>query len=122
MFLPIEHDIVAWHRAQYKTIKHLKTRNDIYITKPDNGAGIVILNKRDDVNKMNVILGDSSKFRLISQSSTNDRTERPEVTLQKRLLGVHKSNFICKDTYNRTRPTGSQRPRLLGYSMNCLNG
>lgn len=90
--VPIERGIVACHHV------HLKTRNDIYITKQDKGAGVAILDKHDFVNKMNIILEDTSKFQLIDPSSTHDRNDKLEVKLQKWLLDVYKSNFICKDT------------------------
>ena len=44
------------------TLKKLSTDRNIVITKPDKGSGIVILNKKDYIDKMNVILEDSTKF------------------------------------------------------------
>lgn len=111
---PIERDMVACPHVHHQTIKHLKTSNNIHITKQDNGAGVVILDKREYVNKINVILGDTSRFQLIDPSSTHDRNDKLEVKLQKRLLGVYKSNFISKDIYNRIRLAGSQRPGHCG--------
>lgn len=73
--------------------------NESYITKPDKDDGAVILYKHDYVKEMNVILGDTSKFRHSGPSETHGRTDKLEVKLQKRLLSVYKSNVICKDTY-----------------------
>lgn len=82
------------------------------ITKPDKGVGVVIQNRFDYVSKMNFILCDTTKFCLIGPSSIHDRTDKLQLKLQKRLLGIYKGNLISKDTYNKIRPVGSQRPRL----------
>lgn len=37
--------------AHFRTIMSLKSRNGIYITKPDKGSGVVILNKQDYIKK-----------------------------------------------------------------------
>lgn len=105
--IPNEHDIVTWCYVQYTTIKALKIRNNIYMIKPDKRAGVVILNRVDYVNKMNIILGDISKFPLIGPSSTHHLTDKLELKFQKRLLEVYKGNPTYKDTYNRIRPVGS---------------
>lgn len=59
-FLSVERNYFAWRWAYFRTIRSLKSRNDIYIRKPDKGAGVVFLNKQGC--KMNVRLGDDSKF------------------------------------------------------------
>ena len=37
----------------------LKMNNDIFLTRPDKGAGVVILNRADYLRKMDAILGDT---------------------------------------------------------------
>lgn len=93
--LSIDRDYLVWRHVHFRTIRLLKTRNAIYITKPDKGAGVVILNKRGYINKMNVILGDMS-FRLIGPSETYDLTNKLKVKLDKRLLSVYNRNILCK--------------------------
>lgn len=101
--LPNECDIVTWRHVYYQTIKNFKTRNCIYITKLDKAASaVVILNKFDYVDKMNVIRGDTTQFRLIGPSSSHDSTGKLKLKLQKLSLDVCKSNFICKNPYNQT--------------------
>lgn len=41
--LTAEQDSLAWQSAHFQIIKSLKSRNDEYIIKPDNGPGVVIL-------------------------------------------------------------------------------
>lgn len=112
--LPIDRDMVALHHVYSQTIKDFKTRNCIFITQSDRGDGVIILIKFDYVDKMNVIRGDTTKFRLIGPSSSYDRTGKLELKLQKLSSDVYKSDFIFKDPYNRIRPASSQRPRLYG--------
>lgn len=45
--------------VHFQTIKSLKSRSDIHITKPDKGSGVVILNSQDYIGKMEVILPSS---------------------------------------------------------------
>ena len=45
-----------------ETLKTLGENNELHITKPDKGNGIVILNKKDYTEKIESILSDSSIF------------------------------------------------------------
>ena len=49
-------------RPDLEILKNLGRDNSIVITKPDKGRGVVVLNKTDYIEKMNVILSDKSKF------------------------------------------------------------
>ena len=46
-------------------LKKLKENDSIVISKPDKGNGTVLMNKDDYLEKMNVIIGDRSKFKKI---------------------------------------------------------
>ena len=46
--------------------------DDIIITKPDKGSGVVLLNKNGYIDKMNAILNDQSKFKSLGPVSSND--------------------------------------------------
>ena len=54
-----------------KTLKTLKNDPNIVVLKAGKGNSIVILNKSDYASKMNTILDDSSKFRLLSSNIFN---------------------------------------------------
>ena len=53
-----------------KAIKQLKRLDNIVVTKPDKGTGVVVMNKSDYVN-------------LLSQASINDTSKFPSVSLQR---------------------------------------
>ena len=53
-------------REQHKVLIGLSKNKEIIITGPDKGSGNVIMNKADYIKKMEEILGDSTKFKLIS--------------------------------------------------------
>ncbi|VDP70895.1 unnamed protein product [Schistosoma curassoni] len=52
----------------------MKLRKDetLTITKPDEGGGIVLMNKNDYMGKMETMLGDSSKFQKITSNCDNN--------------------------------------------------
>ena len=53
-----------------RAIKQLKQLDNIVVTKPDKGTGVVVMNKSDNVN-------------LLSQASINDTSKFPPVSLQR---------------------------------------
>ena len=52
----------AFHGECFQALNSLHSNENIVITKPDKGSGVVILNKNDFIDKMQVILNDPSKF------------------------------------------------------------
>ena len=57
---------------------------------------------------------DETKFERFGPTSFCDNTTGIESRLQKRLLELLKSEIISEHTYQEIRPTGFQRPRILG--------
>ena len=102
---PINSREFAWSKIHYQAAKLLKANKEIYITKPDKGAGVVILNTNDYTDKMLSILSDTTKFIKLGDVSI-DNTLSTEVKLQKRFLQLHRKKFIDKDTYDKIRPCG----------------
>lgn len=94
--------------------KSLRSNENIHVTKPDKGSGVVILNKSDYISKMEFILQDSSKFKTLGSSAEADNTTKIEAQIQRRLLQLKKEGLLPADIYNKIRPTGSQRPRMYG--------
>ena len=85
----------------FQAIKSLRTNEEILITKPDKGAGVVILNKNDYSNKMKTILNDTTKFLILGQSlGQRPRMYGPENTQKGRTLT---SDFV----YERIGPTSA---------------
>jgi len=89
-------------------------KNDsLYISKPDKGNGIVILNRSDYVDKMNTILSDTTKFTSVDENCYK-LTQRLELRLNKMLLLLHKANKLDKNTYDNLRAVGSNPGKLYG--------
>ena len=66
--------------------RYLRCNENIRITKPDKGSGVVIMNKSDYISKMNFILQDNSKFENLGPSFKFDNTAKIEAHIQRRLL------------------------------------
>ena len=102
----------AFHGECFRALNSLRSNKNIVITKQDIGSGEVILNKNDFIDKMLVILDDTSKFEKLGPTSSNDNTANIKSKLQKRLLELFKEDTIPKSLYQNIRPTGSQTPRM----------
>ena len=107
------HDFVM-KKECFSVINKLRRNDDIVITIPDKGSGVVILNKNDYIKNMDNILVDETKFERIGPTSTCDNTTGIESRLQKRLLRLLKFKLLSEHTYQEILPTGSQRPRMYG--------
>ena len=81
--------------------------------KPDEGNGVVILDKHDYNKKMDEILSDKSKFELLSGDAIKITLKREnQVTV---LLKKLKTNNCINDrTYNKLYPTGTRIGILYG--------
>ena len=101
-------------KEYFQAIKSLWTNEEILITKPDPGAGVVILNKNDYNDKMKTILNDTTKFLDLGLVTNKDNTAKNESWIQRRLLQLRKESLIFKQVYEAIRPTGFQRPRMYG--------
>jgi len=55
---------------------------EILITKPDRGAGVIILNKNEYNDKMKTILNDTTKFLDLGLATNNDNTAKIETLIQ----------------------------------------
>ena len=99
-------------RAHLDALKRLRTNEDIIITKPDKGNGIVLLDKEDYVRKMTNLLSDTSKF--LKQEKGKDQTKQIEKSIAKLLSSLKQRNLIDSSTFEKLRPTGTIVPRLYG--------
>ena len=94
--------------------RSLRCNENIHVTKPDKGSGVVIMNKSNYISKMNFILQDNFKFENLGPSSEFDNTAKIEAHIQRRLLQLKKEGLLPSTIYSRIRPTGLQRPRMYG--------
>ena len=84
------------HKECFRAIKKLRKNDDIIITKPDKGSGVVLLNKSDYVDKINEIIDDQSKFKRLGPVFSKDNTASIESRFQKRLLDLVKADLMPK--------------------------
>ena len=61
-----------WQKVHFESAKQLKMNTDIILTRPNKGAGVVVLNRADCVSKMDAILEDSYKFLKLGNLSFDD--------------------------------------------------
>ena len=69
--------------CRLQALKSLRSNNDILITKPDKGSGVVAMDKSDYILKMEKILHDTTKFELIGSSCNFDNTAKVESKIQR---------------------------------------
>ncbi|KAA3678154.1 uncharacterized protein DEA37_0006302 [Paragonimus westermani] len=93
-------------------VENLKRNENILISKPDKGAGIVLLNKADYINKIRTILDDQTKFRKMENEK--DKTPQIEKAISKSLRCLKQRGIIDSTTFERIRPIGTTIPRLYG--------
>ena len=111
---PVDLGDFNMHKEHFQAIQSLRCNEQILITKPDKGSGVVILKKSDYIKKMGSILEDKTKFLIMVGVHMHDNTTKNEHKLQKRLLDFANQNILARDVYDRVRPTGLQRPRMYG--------
>ena len=87
-------------REHLDAIKELKRNKDLVITRPDKGNGVVIIARKDYVEKMKPILDDRTKFDQIGDADQHDKTLQQVRALQAFLLRAYKSKHLTKEVYN----------------------
>ena len=85
VYTSVDSHSFLWQKVDFESAKQLKINTDIVLSKPDKGAGDVILNRADYIRKMNAILDDTNKFLKLRDLSFDD-TQKLENKLQKRFL------------------------------------
>ena len=92
-------------------LKKLKENDELVITRPDKGRGVVILNKDDYNAKVDNILSDSSKFKLI-KTELATQILKLEDKLNRLLRKVKDS--MGANVYNKLFASGSRPGKLYG--------
>jgi len=98
------------NRETFSALRSLGKNKSIVISRPDKGRGVVIMNRSDYLQKMNVLLSDRSSFEVLDK----DPTLENETKLINMLLLFKKEGFITEAEFNLARPTGSRPARLYG--------
>ena len=102
-------NISTLSKGELLAFKQLSTNNNIVITKPDKGNGVVIMNRSDYLDILDIV-SDPTKFKLL----TEDPTEQRETRLQNFLYRLYKRGELDESTYKCIRPTGSNPSQMYG--------
>ncbi|CAH8678749.1 unnamed protein product [Schistosoma rodhaini] len=90
----------------------LRKEETLIISKPDKGGGIVLMNKKDYVEKMEAMLNDPIKFQKVTSHS--DINKKVENQLTNSLKDLKNKGIITKEILDSIKPSGSYTPRLYG--------
>ena len=99
-------------KDKIKALKSLKQDESIIITKPDKGKGVVILDKKDYIDKVNVILTDTTKFVKLDIDPFSYILKLEDKL--NRLLRTLKDKVISLETYRYLFASGSVPGILYG--------
>ena len=95
---------------KHKILKKLRNNNEILITKPEKGNGVIIVDRNLYKSSLHDIVNDTSKFFKLS----SDSTITSEGKLQRFVCTLKNKGFFTKDQYDKIYPCGSQPARLYG--------
>ncbi|MGL5708700.1 MAG: hypothetical protein ACRDDF_10625, partial [Aeromonas sp.] len=109
--------VTKQHLLALKTFKNDK---NVLVTRPDKGTGIVLMDKKDYVEKMNCILEDQTKFQLMKKEK--DKTHLIEKTISKELGNLKQQGHIDSLQFENLKPTGTHIPRLYGLPKTHKKG
>ncbi|XP_065651024.1 uncharacterized protein LOC136079229 [Hydra vulgaris] len=93
---------------KHKILKRLRNNENIVITRPDKGNGIIVFNKVDYINSLHNIISNKTKFKELKE----DPTIKREISLQGYLRKLYKLKCFEKDIYTKIYPVGSQPARI----------
>ena len=93
-------------------LKDLTSNPELVLTRPDKGAGWVLMDRSDYLDKLQTILNDTEKF--LPDSVQKDRSQQDENKLIQLLKTLKSQNVISKVLFDKLSPVGAQPPRLYG--------
>ena len=95
---------------EMEALLSIREDKSLIICKPDKGNGVMLMNKTDYVQKMNAILSDSKRFRLVKSNKNVRNLEKFQNCLNRLKRGKH----LDEDIYERFRPFAAVTPTLYG--------
>ena len=106
-------------RSLIRAIKQLKARDDIIITKPDKGSGVVVMDKTDYLRLLSeASVNDSAKFRPVNPERPKTRGRPPKyyhpLLEKEKLLVSTIYRILPKKIADSVRPQGSRLAHLYG--------
>ena len=110
-------------KEQFKALLKLSKNKDLIISKPDKGSGIIILDRKDYVEKMLSILSDETKFRLAGNQDIYKISRTIETRVRNYLRDqVLKPGYISESEYKKLYPNGSHIGVMYGLPKDHKSG
>jgi len=120
-FKPYRNICPVFSRDDFATLRSLAQDRSLYVTRPDKGNGIVILNRNDYIEKITQIVDDYSKFRKV-EDDEKKLIIRLEDKLNNNLRSLKQQATISEDFYNQAFKTGSCLGQLYGLPKTHKEG
>ena len=105
-------------KDDYQALQSLLKDENIVIQKSDKGNSVVILNKRDYLNRMEELLSDTSKFKRlrIKKGCDYNHIANQEIRISKALRDIRNRGAMLEALYQDLNPTGTQPSVMYGLS------
>ena len=100
-------------KNEWLALKSLSRNKEIIVCKPDKGNGVVVIDQKDYVSKLQSLLADTSKFKPLSQDPLKLTLSREE-KLRKFLRTLIPKGSLTEGQYHDIAPSGSHPGRLYG--------
>ena len=95
-------------KNERKSLKQLKDREDIIITKADKGGAVVILNTEDYIKEANRQLNDESAYKQLNDDPTESHTEKVINTIN----NLKEQNLLSDSTAKKLIPDHVKTPNF----------
>ena len=105
-----------------RALLNLSKNEQIIVTKPDKGRGVVILNRSDYFQKVQSIFADTSKFKMVTNRDVYKQSQYVEDRLTRYLLDLKNGRYISMDLYNQLRPNGTHVGKAYGLPKTHKSG
>ncbi|VDP72769.1 unnamed protein product [Schistosoma mattheei] len=99
-----------------EALRKRKTNDNLLITKPDKGHGIVFMDKNNYISKMKALSNDKTKFQKLAVK--NDVAGKIEKQLTDSLKEIKQQGFITEKLFEMLKPTGTITPRVQDNNNN----
>ena len=97
-------------KEEWKAIKELRADKDQLVLTADKGVALVVIDKKDYIQKMNQLLEDKNTYRLLKMDPTNKQKNR----LINILRRIQSEGRLEEYTYKKMYQTGASSPKLYG--------
>ena len=97
-------------KEEWRAIKELRTDKEHLILTADKGVALVVMERKDYIQKMKQLLGDNNTYRPLKMDPTNRQKNR----LINILRSMKTEGRLEDHTYKKMYPTGASSPKLYG--------